>query len=102
MRETPDDPEGAPPLASSPRSHQQERNGGDGSPPLTGSRRGSGASARGGVRACAAGRTSIAVLRDERTVGLVLEGWAFDPNGSTDAVISAVASPGARVRTLQP
>ena len=48
------------------------------------------------------GVTNVAVLRDERTVGLVLEGWAFDPSRSTEALIEALAGPGSRVRTLHP
>ena len=47
------------------------------------------------------GVTSISLLRDERTAGLVLEGWAFDPARASEAVRAAV---GARqgVRTLEP
>lgn len=48
------------------------------------------------------GVTNVAVLRDERTVGLVVEGWAFDPTRSTEAVVAAVASSGSRARTLHP
>jgi hypothetical protein len=47
------------------------------------------------------GVTSISLLRDQRTAGLVLEGWAFDRARASDAVRAAV---GARqgVRTLEP
>jgi hypothetical protein len=48
------------------------------------------------------GVTSVAVVRDERTVGLVVEGWAFDPGRSAAAVVAAVAGPSARARTLHP
>ena len=47
------------------------------------------------------GVTSISLLRDQRTAGLVLEGWAFDPARASEAMRAAV---GARqgVRTLEP
>jgi hypothetical protein len=47
------------------------------------------------------GVTSVSLLRDEQTMGLVLEGWAFD---SARAGEAARAAAGARegVRTLQP
>ena len=47
------------------------------------------------------GVNSISLLRDQRTAGLVLEGWAFDPARASEAVRAAV---GARqgVRTLEP
>jgi hypothetical protein len=48
------------------------------------------------------GVTSVAVVRDRETVGLVIEGWAFDPLRSADAVIEAVADPTSRARTLHP
>ena len=49
----------------------------------------------------ALGITSVSLLRDEQTAGLVLEGWAFDPRRADDAVRAAA---GARdgVRTLEP
>lgn len=47
------------------------------------------------------GITGIAVVRDERTLGLVVEGWAFDPAGSAEALLDVLgAQPGAR--TLHP
>ena len=49
----------------------------------------------------ALGITSVAVVRDEQTVGLVLEGWAFDPERSASAAVAAVAVE-ARTRTLYP
>ena len=47
------------------------------------------------------GITSLALLRDTSVVGLVLEGWAFDPR---DAPQAACAVAGARedLRTLEP
>ena len=47
------------------------------------------------------GVTTVELLRDERTFGLVLEGWAFEPSRVGDAAVAAVA--GERgARTLQP
>lgn len=48
------------------------------------------------------GVTSLAVVRDDRSVGVVVEGWAFDPIGSGDGVLSAICGPGPRARTLRP
>jgi hypothetical protein len=48
------------------------------------------------------GITNVALVRDESLVGLVLEGWTFDPERSSDAVAAVVAQPGPSVRTLQP
>ena len=48
------------------------------------------------------GVTSVALLRDDRTFGLVVEGWAFDPGRSAEAVVAAVARTASRVRTLHP
>lgn len=48
------------------------------------------------------GVTSVALLRDERSLGVVVEGWAFDPIGSAEAVLAAVAGRNSRGRTLQP
>jgi hypothetical protein len=47
------------------------------------------------------GITNVALVRDIRTVGIVLEGWLFDPVRSAGAVAEAV---GARsdARVLQP
>jgi hypothetical protein len=49
----------------------------------------------------ALGVTSVSLLRDEQTAGLVLEGWAFDPARADEAVRAAA---GARdgVRKLEP
>lgn len=38
------------------------------------------------------GVTNVALLRDERTVGIVLEGWLFDPRRSADAAAEAVGA----------
>ena len=47
------------------------------------------------------GVTSIAVVRDSETVGVVLEGWLFDPARSAGAAASAVGAT-ARARILHP
>ena len=46
------------------------------------------------------GVTSVALVRDDRTLGLVVEGWAFDPERSAEAVVAAVAGRASRARTL--
>jgi hypothetical protein len=47
------------------------------------------------------GVTNVALVRDESTVGIVLEGWMFDPERSAEAAAEAVnATPAAR--TLRP
>lgn len=48
------------------------------------------------------GVTSVALVRDERSLGVVVEGWAFDPAGSAEAVIAAVSGRSRRARTLRP
>jgi hypothetical protein len=48
------------------------------------------------------GVSNVALLRDEQTVGLVVEGWAFDPHGSARALVDALAGPKAHARTLHP
>lgn len=47
------------------------------------------------------GVTSVAVVRDERLVGVVLEGWLFDPARSGRAAASTVAA-ALHARTLHP
>jgi len=47
------------------------------------------------------GITSVALVRDERTVGIVLEGWLFDPARSAGAVAEAFGS-ASGARTLHP
>jgi hypothetical protein len=39
------------------------------------------------------GVTSVAVVRNERTVGIILEGWLFDPTRSASAAAAAVGAP---------
>lgn len=48
------------------------------------------------------GVTSIAVLRDDSTLGVVVEGWALDPSRSAEAVVAAVAGSSSGARTLHP
>jgi hypothetical protein len=48
------------------------------------------------------GVTSVDLVRDERVVGLVVEGWAFDPSRSADAVLAAVGCPRSQAQALQP
>ena len=48
------------------------------------------------------GITSVALVRDERSVGVVVEGWAFDPIGSTEAVLAALSESPRGLRALQP
>lgn len=47
------------------------------------------------------GVNNLAILRDGSTVGLVLEGWALDPERASDAA-RAVAGARDGVRTLRP
>jgi hypothetical protein len=47
------------------------------------------------------GVTSVDVLRDKQTLGVVLEGWLFDPARSADDVTRIVGDP-ASARTLHP
>lgn len=47
------------------------------------------------------GVTSVSLLRDEQTAGLVLEGWAFDPARAGEAA-RAAATGRKGIRTLQP
>ena len=47
------------------------------------------------------GVTNVALVRDEQTVGVVLEGWLFDPHCSAAAAAAAVGAAPA-VRTLHP
>jgi hypothetical protein len=46
------------------------------------------------------GVTNVALLRDEQTVGIVLEGWSFDPARSERSAAAAIGATGAR--TLHP
>jgi hypothetical protein len=47
------------------------------------------------------GVTSIAICRDQRTLGIVLEGWAFDPASADQAARYLVEAPSLR-RVLLP
>jgi hypothetical protein len=47
------------------------------------------------------GVTELAVVRDARTVGVVLEGWLFDPARSAGAAAEAVGAT-SRARVLHP
>jgi hypothetical protein len=46
--------------------------------------------------------TNVALLRDEQTVCMVLEGWAFDPVGSASEVVSTISVGMRSGRALQP
>jgi hypothetical protein len=103
MRETPDDPGAASLLASSRRSPTREERimamivvlvpVSEAEPSLQ----------PGTVSELARlGVTSVAVVRDERTLGLVIEGWAFDPSRSGKAAVAAVAGRSSSARTLHP
>lgn len=48
------------------------------------------------------GVTGVAVLRDEQTTAVSLEGWAFDAERSAQAAARAVASDPGAVRILRP
>jgi hypothetical protein len=48
------------------------------------------------------GVTSVALVRDERTWALVVEGWAFEPSRSARAVVAAVARDSGSAQTLHP
>jgi hypothetical protein len=47
------------------------------------------------------GVTSVDVFRDQQVVGIVLEGWLFDPTRSARAAAESVGA-AASVRTLHP
>ena len=48
-----------------------------------------------------AGVTQVSLVRDAGEVGVVLDGWAFDPVG-TDAALGALGVEEGGARTLQP
>lgn len=48
------------------------------------------------------GVTNLALVRDERTVGIVLEGWALDPPASTGAALAILALENGSARVLHP
>jgi hypothetical protein len=47
------------------------------------------------------GVTDVAVVRDDRTVGIVLEGWLFDPARDARAIAEAIGA-ATRPRALHP
>jgi hypothetical protein len=47
------------------------------------------------------GVTNVALVRDEQAVGIVLEGWLFDPARSASAAVEAIGA-GTGARTLHP
>jgi hypothetical protein len=47
------------------------------------------------------GVASVAVVRDSESIGVVLEGWLFDPARSAGAAASAIGRTG-RARVLHP
>ena len=47
------------------------------------------------------GVTNLALVRDEQTAGVVLEGWLFDPLGSAPAVTNVIGTEHA-TRLLHP
>lgn len=48
------------------------------------------------------GVTTVSVFRDERTIAVVLEGWAFDLDRSAEAAARLVAGDPKAVRVLRP
>jgi hypothetical protein len=48
------------------------------------------------------GITTVSLLRDARTLGIVLEGWAFDPARSADAARTAIVGAEGGARVLRP
>lgn len=45
------------------------------------------------------GITNLGLVRDQQTVGIVLEGWSFDPSSSAETATAVVAAGG---RMLHP
>jgi hypothetical protein len=50
----------------------------------------------------ALGVTRVAVLRNDETLGFVLEGWAFNPNRSARQALDALATDTRSATTLRP
>ena len=48
------------------------------------------------------GITRVFLVGDDRSLGVVVEGWAFDPSRSARHVVSALAGQDADTRILQP
>jgi hypothetical protein len=102
-RELPDDENGTGPLASSPRDIPE---GKDVAMMIVLVE-----TAAGGVSVAPAdiaalaglGVTNVSLAGDSRTVGIVLDGWAFDPSRAGNEAVAAVAgSAAAQVRALRP
>jgi hypothetical protein len=53
-------------------------------------------------RLAALGVSSVSLVRDDESVGVVLEGWAFDPTTSAADAMSIVGGANATGRTLRP
>jgi hypothetical protein len=47
------------------------------------------------------GVTSLSVARNDQTIAVVLEGWAFDP-GAPAAVLAALGVPAVEAKLLRP
>lgn len=54
-----------------------------------------------GAHLAALGVTSVSVVRDRHAVGVILEGWAFDPATAPVAADELFGSVGQPVRTLR-
>lgn len=54
-----------------------------------------------GAQLAALGVTSVSVVRDGRSVGVILEGWAFDPASAPAAAAELFGPVGRPVRTLR-
>jgi hypothetical protein len=54
------------------------------------------------VRLAALGVSSVSLVRDDESIGVVLEGWAFDPAVSGADATAILAGENAAVRTLRP
>lgn len=48
------------------------------------------------------GITRLAVVHDERSLGVLVEGWAFDPDRSAGAVMRALSGRRSGGRAFQP
>jgi hypothetical protein len=53
-------------------------------------------------RLAALGVTRVAVLRNDATLGFLLEGWAFNPGPSARHVLDALATDPRSATTLRP
>lgn len=51
-------------------------------------------------RLMALGVTNLTILRDDTSLAVVLEGWAFDPSRSTDRLLEQIGASG-DVRVLR-